>query len=350
MAASRLGVRLTVRLGASNVYLLDAGDGLVSVDAGPDYQGAWESVLEQTAAAGLDHRNVGAVLVTHGHPDHCALAAAWQREAGAEVWAAPAEVPKLEAGGRDADPARAAILDALVTHGVPPDLVAAVRPARRESDRTSGELNRPQRDLRLQNLRSVAAEHGEWPAPLRATPAQADRLIAEGSPISLGGLRLQPILCPGHTPASTVFLNDTTGDLYTGDHVLERIVPTPGIQVDAGGRRIRSLPQYLRSLEAVRNLAPRGVLPGHGEPFTDLAGAVDRITAVIEQRAGRLQRRLAGGSPATAWELAHRLYPHLRPSAIWVVMAEVIGLLDVLEEQGEVVRDDAEVMRYTRET
>ncbi|MHB8577753.1 MAG: hypothetical protein ACYDCQ_20775, partial [Dehalococcoidia bacterium] len=79
------------------------------------------------------------------------------------------------------------------------------------------------------------------------------------------------------------------------------------------------------------------VLPGHGEPFTDLAGAFDRIIAVFYQRANRLRRRLSDG-PANAWELALRLYPHLRPSAAWIVMAEIIGLLDLLEERGQVRR------------
>lgn len=346
MAGSAADVRLTVRLGASNVYLLGTGDGLVAVDAGPDYEGAWDSALAQLDRAGLAAADVDAVLVTHGHLDHCALASAWQRVAGAEVWAAAAEVQKLQAGGRDRDPARGAILDHLVANGVPSDLVDAVRPARRERAPTGTSARNGAGGGRLSNLRSVAAEHGEWPAPLRATPAKPDRVIAEHQTIALGSLRLQPILCPGHTPASTVFLDEATGDLYTGDHVLERIVPTPGIQVDSDGRRTHSLPMYLRSLLGVRDLRVRRVLPGHGEPFIDLSGAVDHIVAVMEQRANRLLRRLANG-PASAWELAHRLYTHLRGAAAWVVMAEVLGLLDLLEERGRVIAEqEGMIVRY----
>ena len=108
---------------------------------------------------------------------------------------------------------------------------------------------------------------------------------------------------------------------------------------------MRSLPQYLRSLAAVRDLAPRRVLPGHGEPFTDLAGAVDRTIGIFDQRATRLHRRLRDG-PASAWELALRLYPHLRPSATWVVMAEIIGLLDLLEEREQIKAVEGESRRF----
>ncbi len=333
---------ITLRLGASNVYLLPTGSEHVAVDAGPDYAGAWEGAAAQMKASRVAPTDVHAVLVTHGHPDHCALAASWQREAGSHVWVAAGDRAKMRSGGRDPAPVRELALDFLAANGMPEELIggARARPTNRayggRSDAGEG---------RLHNLRSIAPEHGEWPAPLRATPAEPDRLIDAGEMISLGALRLQPLLCPGHTPASTVFLDDATGDLYTGDHVLERIAPTPGIHFDEAGQRIRSLPQYLDSLARVRTLAPRRVLPGHGEPFSDLAGAVDRITGIFNQRARRLLRRLAG-RPAGAWELALLLYPHLRPGAAWVVMAEITGLLDLLEQRGLVQAIDGDTRRF----
>ncbi len=335
---------LTIRLGASNVYLLPAGDGYVAIDAGPDYDGAWESARDQLGRRGLEPRDVSAVLITHGHPDHCALASSWQREAGSEVWVAHGDAGKLEAGGRDPLPVRDLALDHLAASGVPDELIGPARSGTAGRSRSPGSTG--SEASRLRNLRSVAAEHGEWPGPLRATPASPDRLVADRETIAFGGLRLQPIVCPGHTPASTVFLDDEAGDLYTGDHVLERIAPTPGIHFDDAGHRLRSLPQYLHSLAAIRDMAPRRVLPGHGEPFADLAGAVDRITRVFDQRASRLLRRLHE-RPASAWELASRLYPHLRPGATWVAMAEIIGLLDLLEGRGAIEPIEGEVRRFT---
>jgi glyoxylase-like metal-dependent hydrolase (beta-lactamase superfamily II) len=334
-----------LRLGASNVYLLDAGDALVAVDAGPDYEGAWESALAQLAEAGLQPGDVKQVLVTHGHVDHCGLASRWQQEAGARVWIAAEDAERLRHGGRDASRARDHALRFLAACGVPAALIES-RPGRSRQSPAPSEAEHGGR--RLANLRSVAPEHGEWPAPLRATPAEPDGLIDTARPLEIGTLRLRPMLCPGHTPGSVLVFDEASGDLYTGDHVLERIAPTPGIQFDEHGGRIRSLPLYLRSLQAVRELQPRRVLPGHGEPFVDLAGAVDRVTRTFEQHAARLLRRLQQG-PDTPWGLVSRLYPHLRPEAAWLVLAEVVGLLDLLEERRQ-VQLEAERPRTYRPT
>jgi glyoxylase-like metal-dependent hydrolase (beta-lactamase superfamily II) len=171
--------------------------------------------------------------------------------------------------------------------------------------------------------------------------------LADGAVVAVGSTRLLAMSCPGHTPASTVFLDDSRGDLYTGDHVLERIAPTPGIHFDDDCRRVRSLPQYLRSLERLRAFTPRRILPGHGEPFTDLRGAIDRTVNVFNQRGRRLLHRM-GDAPATGWDLALRLYPHLRPGATWLVMAEIIGLLDLLEERGHITSVPGETAAFVR--
>src|SRR4051812_28357246 len=96
-------LRATLRLGANNVYLLDTGESLVSIDAGPDYEGAWQEALAQLEAAGATPQDVGAVLVTHSHLDHCALASTWQREAGAETWVTEGDAANMRTGGRDAE-------------------------------------------------------------------------------------------------------------------------------------------------------------------------------------------------------------------------------------------------------
>jgi glyoxylase-like metal-dependent hydrolase (beta-lactamase superfamily II) len=334
---------LTIKLGASNVYLISTGSDYVAIDAGPDFEGASDSARAQMAAAGIEPRAVGSVFVTHGHPDHCGLSTWWQDEAGAEVWVPAGDLSRVEAGGRDPILIRELAFDYLAKNGVPADLIARTRSRPAGRSHVSGA--RSDAEGRLGNLRSVAPEHGQWPAPLRATPATANRLIEEYQSITIGALHLQPIICPGHTPASTVFLDEGSGDLFTGDHVLERIAPTPGIHFNMSGNRFRSLPDFMRSLQTVRSLSPRRVLPGHGAPFTDLAGAVDRTVGVFDQRAKRVLRKLVSG-PASAYELALRLYPHLRPSATWLVMAEIIGLLDLLEERGQVAPLHEDTLSY----
>jgi len=341
---------LTVRLGASNVYLVPRDGGYLAIDAGADYDGAWRSACDQLAAYGVAPEAVHTVLITHGHLDHGGLSRAWQRR-GARIVVGCADAGKLRHGGRDPEPIRRRVLDFLAQSGVPRDLIDAPSARATRSHLVDA---RDGGDERLGNLHSIRPEHGVWPAPLRLTPCRPNRCLApssanEGLPNDAFGLTVHAT--PGHTPGSVCFFDEQGGDLFTGDHVLEKIAPTAGIAFAPGDgqgrepRRVRALPQYLRSLAETRLLRPARVLPGHGEPFTDLAGTIDRIVGVYEQRAARLLRRLREG-PATAWELALRLYPHLRLSAAWLIMAEITGLLDLLEERGQARPLAGDLLRY----
>ena len=118
------------------------------------------------------------------------------------------------------------------------------------------------------------------------------------------------------------------------------MVPTSGIQFEDERRR-PSLPRYLESLHAARRLAPwvTAVYPGHGGPIASLTEAVDWAVRVLEQRARRLAAKLERG-PGTAYEIAVRMFAHLQPPRLRPVMAEIIGLLDLLAERGQATAEE----------
>ncbi len=72
---------------------------------------------------------------------------------------------------------------------------------------------------------------------------------------------------PGHADGQLGFLRD--GVLVAGEHVLARISPAVGLYPDS---RPDPLGDYLDSLRRVVELAPRVLLPGHGDPIDDPAG------------------------------------------------------------------------------
>jgi glyoxylase-like metal-dependent hydrolase (beta-lactamase superfamily II) len=81
------GFNLTHRLDC-HVYVVDAGDELVMIDAG--FGPGTEEIVDLMRADGLDPARVSRIVVTHYHADHAGGCAPMVRATGAELWA-PAE-------------------------------------------------------------------------------------------------------------------------------------------------------------------------------------------------------------------------------------------------------------------
>lgn len=310
---------LRLVLGSNNLYLVSDGSDAVLIDAGPDYAGAWEELCAQLGAAGLTPAGISTVVLTHGHLDHAGLAARWQ-QAGARIIAGRGEGPllALDDAGRGQLWQRAA--EALRAHGVPEPLAHRRGPGGGSGGRG------PATPIR-------------WPSPLRMTPLVPDQFVDGGDLVISGRVRLTVQACPGHTPGTIVVI-DRHGQLYSGDHVLPRMIPTTGIQFDHAAR-MPTLPAYVRSLERCRGFAYAAILPGHGEKLADGPPAIDWTLRAIERRAERLHRLLLL-APGAAYDLATRMLKHLTPAHVWPVMAETIGLLDLLVERGLVTGEAAD--------
>lgn len=85
-----------VAVGAVNVFLLDAPDGLMLVDAGlPDRA---DGILQAVRGLGRAPRDLRHIVLTHAHPDHVGSLAALVRATGAETWMHPLDAPIAERG------------------------------------------------------------------------------------------------------------------------------------------------------------------------------------------------------------------------------------------------------------
>jgi glyoxylase-like metal-dependent hydrolase (beta-lactamase superfamily II) len=87
-----------------------------------------------------------------------------------------------------------------------------------------------------------------------------------------GDLEWQALAAPGHDMGALVFYNTEHGILISGDALWEHgfgfVMP---LEVDPA-----ALPATRATIDMLAALDIRIVIPGHGEPFTDVAGAFDR--------------------------------------------------------------------------
>jgi glyoxylase-like metal-dependent hydrolase (beta-lactamase superfamily II) len=130
----------------------------------------------------------------------------------------------------------------------------------------------------------------------------------DGELIEVGSTHLRAIHTPGHAGDHFCFLDESSRDLFCGD--LARTGGTVVIPASAGG----SLREYLGSLERVRDLRPKRMLPAHGPVIDDPVRLIDGYLEHRHQREQQVVAALAAGCRTPA-EIAARIYTGL-PSAL----------------------------------
>ncbi|MGD0279903.1 MAG: MBL fold metallo-hydrolase, partial [Smithella sp.] len=92
-------------------------------------------------------------------------------------------------------------------------------------------------------------------------------LLDDGNIIQIGDYNLKCLLTPGHTQGHICLYDEEKQILFSGDHVLYDITP----HIESWSYEVNSLKNYFKSLEMIRNLPVKLVLPGHRNFLTDLA-------------------------------------------------------------------------------
>jgi glyoxylase-like metal-dependent hydrolase (beta-lactamase superfamily II) len=109
-------------------------------------------------------------------------------------------------------------------------------------------------------------------ADQRAERFAVDEILRPGATYLWGDLEWRALAAPGHDMNALVFFNDEHRILISGDALWENgygLVMPPELDPAA-------LPATRATLEMIAALDVRCVIPGHGEPFGDVAAALDR--------------------------------------------------------------------------
>jgi glyoxylase-like metal-dependent hydrolase (beta-lactamase superfamily II) len=290
-----------------NVHALTSKDGWALVDAGmgmPDSRSAFWSGLQRI---GLSLDKLRAIVLTHHHPDHIGLSGELQEQSGAAAYMHPIDEAGVQIIWSGTMPERFRTVSQFFRqHGLPPTdfWFTKVDPA---------------------VMRNI----------IRVPPHEAITPVEDEEYIDLVGERYRVIWTPGHSDGHICLFRERDGVFLVADHVLPRITPNVGLYSERD--RENPLGDYLNSLAKVANLPASIVLPGHGEPFIDLAG---RTAEIIEHHRQREMQILAllDGQPQHAYQLAEQLFgPRLQNSeARRMAVAETLSHLEHLRFAGQV--------------
>ncbi|ADU49634.1 MBL fold metallo-hydrolase [Intrasporangium calvum] len=299
-------------LHAVNIYVIDTGEGLLSIDGGWAVAPAREALRAALTSVGYGIGDIRQFLVTHLHRDHYTQAVALRREFGARVSLGVHEQVSLALVRTPAGRSHQTQLDQLVVAGagaVAARLVAggfAAGDEDIENLEAPDEWLSPEQAIRVSETRSLHARH-----------------------------------TPGHTQGHVVFVDESEGLLFAGDHVLPHITPSIGFEPAPSHLPLRD---YLDSLRRVRAMADLVLLPAHGMPGPSTHARIDQL---LQHHEDRLQACLDSVGPAgtTAFEVAAKLpwtsrmrsLDDLDPFNQMLAVCETAAHLDLLAERGSVV-------------
>jgi len=299
----RLRIPTPFSIGRVNCYVFSEGP-LTLLDPGPRTEEAYELLRTHLEGAGRSISEVERILITHPHMDHYGLAGSLARESGASVVAHADAVEQL------ADPdgyfarEQAFFVPFFRSMGVPESIADTVV-----------ELPQPYTDFR------------------EAVPV--DRPLEDGDTVGPDD-ELTALETPGHSPGSICFVADDA--VFTGDHVMMDISPNPLLTLEPGttDERTRSLPAYLDSLERMAAVDPSVGCAGHRAQVPDVQHRAEEIVAHHHERKEHIAEMIADEDTATAYQLMQGLFPDLPVTETFPGMSEIIGHLDLLEDEGRV--------------
>ena len=305
--------------GPVNVYAIEDEGGVALYDSGLGSPEAEAALAKGFSDAGWRFEDVTRIVVSHGHVDHYGAARTVLERAGrpVPVFAHPADIPKMSESGwrwRDRLPHYVAFFLKL---GVPADDIAAM------GAEVSGGFKLARRIPEVHPL-------------------------AEGDVLRFRRLSAEVLHMPGHTPGMACLHDAEHRLLFAADHLLEKVSPNPIIELGPDGEdgAFRPLVAYLRSIARVRDLDLALVLPGHGPAFSGHREVIDGLVGFYRKRQDKILAAL-GDAPLTGHEIARALFPSIRPKDLFLVLSETIANVEVLQERGEVVRDESpDLYRY----
>ncbi|WP_035178042.1 MBL fold metallo-hydrolase [Alkalihalobacterium bogoriense] len=289
-------------VGPVNVYLVKS-EALTLVDAGPKTEEAWESFTMQLKEAGYSPNDIEQIVVTHHHPDHVGLL---DRFPNSRIIGHKNNEKWLK---RDNVFLQYVILyfeQFYQENGLPQRLIEKIK-----------------RQLQLYMDFSCQRE--------------LDIIVKEGDCID-GLYGWSVVEVPGHAQSQIMLFNPSDKSAIAGDHLIQAISSNALLEApDKGSDRPKPLLQYRKALQKLVDLETNIVYPGHGIPIKQ---AHELVTTRLKQQEKRAINilELLGDKEKNAFEIVQELFPQKYEKQADLTFSEVIGHLDLLEEENKITK------------
>ena len=300
-----------------NAYLI-TDDPLTLVDCGVHSSMSLEALTQGIRAAGFAVEDIERIILTHAHLDHAGAAARVSQMARATVLMHPRAYPLLYRTEDNMERYRQLFSQC----GIPSAILEGWEQSRTVWKKL-GHRDEALYDMQLVNDNDlIPFEHGN----------------------------LRVLHTPGHCPDHISLVDDNARVTHSGDHLLPGITPNPLAYFDEenNGRRYRSLPDYLASMDRMEALQLVRALPGHGDIIEDIPAVMENNRRRIFKRREDFRELLQQGGHNTVYDLARAHFGDMHPMQTYLTVTEALGALDLLAQQDALVLDEeSDLIRFT---
>lgn len=292
-----------------NSFLIDHADGLYLIDAGMNDDACWEALLEVLQQLQYAITDLMGIILTHHHPDHVGLVHRIRKlHPAVQVYAHPLTVPYVT-DDTEFLTKRIAFFEQLY----------------REMD------GMPEAAKQIERFKRSYEESKAY-----RIEGPIER-IQEGDSL----IHLTVYDVPGHAPDHIMLVDAKRRWAFVGDVVIEHMSTNAIIEPDAQGRLIPTVTQQLMSLKRCLSLDVDLLFTGHGQVIHSPQEIIASKIARIEYKLERILQFIRDGYD-TAGSMARLYDKDILNHQYFLVMSEVIGILDHLERRGDVVRQQIE--------
>ncbi|HJN93655.1 MAG TPA: MBL fold metallo-hydrolase, partial [Dehalococcoidia bacterium] len=279
-----------------HVYLVEAGDGLVMIDAGfPSVEA--RDRLEQAVThliGGLGA--ISAIVVSHLHPDHSGLAGWLQERCEAPVYIHEKDHERLQS------------MQGMMEGDGPGPFSGGAFAALPQGSQPEWERMRKER---------VEFADSSW----------EPTLLQGGEQLTFEGRTLEMVWTPGHTEGHLCMYDREEDLLFTGDHLLSRITPHIGLWAPGDEN---PLIQFERSCALIEDLAPGYALPAHEADVEQPAERSVEIRDHHQVRRRQILETIEAGS-RTGYEISRVVFAErTEPMQQYMALSETLAHVDAL--------------------